>query len=198
VKRHTFRTTHFAAAAAFLCTLLLPAALGAPPASAADTRVISLNDETTTLVSVPLLPALTDVTLVSVPALPGATSGSKLINGLLGGTVQVGRFTLVVPPLAFSGQATISINVPDPTQMKVQLSISPASANNFRLPVVLISNVSGANVPLISTLETVWFDELAGVWRPVAGSSVNVLGLTVYAPLYHFSTYGVHDGKAGW
>jgi hypothetical protein len=100
--------------------------------------------------------------------------------------------------LAFSGQATISINVPDPTEMRVQLSISPASANNFRLPVTLISNVSGANVPLVSTLETVWFDELAGVWRPVPGSSVNVLGLTVYAPLYHFSTYGVHDGKAGW
>jgi hypothetical protein len=27
---------------------------------------------------------------------------------------------------------------------------------------------------------------------------VNVAGLTVYAPLFHFSTYGINDGKAGW
>ena len=194
MKRDSFSSSQFTAAAAFILTLLLPAALGAPPVSAADTRVVSIDDEAST---VPLDPALAEVKLVDVPALPGPTSGSKLINGLLGGTLQVGRFTLVVPPLAFSGSATIRINVPDASQMKVELNISPASANHFRLPVVLSSNVAGADTPLISKLETVWFDELAGVWRPVPGSAVNVTGLTVYAPLYHFSTYGV-QGKAGW
>lgn len=190
MKRDSFSPSQFTAAAAFALTLLLPATLGAPPVSADGTRVISVDEE-------PLVPVLEEPKLVDVPALPGPTSGSKLINGLLGGTLQVGRFTLVVPPLAFSGSATISINVPDASQMKVELNIFPASANHFRLPVVLSSNVSGAVLPLISELETVWFDELAGVWRPVPGSAVNVAGLTVYAPLYHFSTYGV-QGKAGW
>jgi hypothetical protein len=194
VKRHSFSPSQLTAAAAFMLMLLLPTTLITPPVSAADgTRVISVDDEPT----VSLDPVLEESKLVEVPALPGPTSGSKLINGLLGGTLQVGRFTLVVPPLAFSGSATISINVPDPSQMKVELNIWPASANHFRLPVVLSSNVAGVDVSLISKLETVWWDEEDGKWCPVNGSAVNVAGLTVYAPLYHFSTYGV-QGKAGW
>jgi hypothetical protein len=155
-------------------------------------RVIDQN------LSLPLLPIVQDVQIITVPVVPGPTEGSVTIDGLLGGTLHVGRFTLVVPPAALRQRATITMRIPDPSTMRVELSISPASANNFLVPVTLMSNVAGTDVPLVSKLQTVWYDELKGVWRPVPGSAVNVAGLQVYAPLFHFSTYGINDGKAGW
>jgi len=181
------------------CSVFAPltsATAGSAPNISSDDvpneRVIDQN------LSLPLLPAVQDVQLITVPAVPGPTEGSVTLAALLGGTLSVGRFTLIVPPAALRQRATITMRVPDPSTMRVELSISPASANNFRVPLTLVSNVSGTDVPVVSKLQTVWFDELNGVWRPVPGSAVNVAGLTVYAPLFHFSTYGINDGKAGW
>ena len=139
--------------------------------------------------------------LVVVPALcgSGALNGSAKINGDRGGSLSVGRFTVSVPPHVIAGDATISISVPDQSILQCSLNITPASDNHFSVPVVLTTSYDGADVADPTSLLEVWFDESAGVWRPVPGSGINTTNQTVTAPLAHFSMYGVaRGGKAGW
>ncbi len=137
-------------------------------------------------------------TMVEVTPLPGPTSGSAIIVGTLGGTLKVGRFALSVPAGAISGTVQISIAVPDPSRMECQLSIWPASANGFKLPVGLACDVTGGNFKDELDLLCAWRDGRDSGWKPIETSTVNLLNHTVYAPLYHFSNYGVFEGKAGW
>jgi hypothetical protein len=125
-------------------------------------------------------------------------AGSVSIDGAVGGLVSVGRFTLVIPPGAFEGLATVSITVPDSAEVLCQLGIDPPTANHFAVPVTLRSDCSGTNALVASQLMQLWFDEDAGVWRQVPGSTSDVVNLDVVAPLWHFSDYGVTEGKAGW
>lgn len=125
-------------------------------------------------------------------------SGEAMIDGAIGGTLQVGRFTLTVPPGAFAGTATVSIFIPDQSVVHCQLGISPASANGFAVPVTLRSDCSGTIVLDPAQLAELWFDEAAQVWRQVPGANVDIVNTDVIAPLHHFSDYGVVDGKAGW
>lgn len=69
-------------------------------------------------------------------------TSTKRIYGAIGGTVSVGSFTVVVPPMAVSGMATVKVTQPDPTKPYVSLEISPASANKFRVPVFLVANAA--------------------------------------------------------
>ena len=138
-------------------------------------------------------------TLVVVPALStGSIAGSKLVSGARADSLIVGRFKLRIPAGAISGSATVSITVPDPTVLQCDLSINPGTANHFTSPVTLSSDFTGAVVADPTTLVEVWFDEAAQVWRVVPGSSVDVANSRVVAPLSHFSSYGVAQGKAGW
>lgn len=139
------------------------------------------------------------------PAAPAAmtttesATSTRVINGLLGGTVRAGDFTVVFPPLAFTGKATVTVSQPDLTSPVVDLHISPASANRFRVPVQLIARASKVDPQLLSVTCLSYFNPSTNRWEPVAGSTVNVLSLTVQAPLWHFSRYRVESGgKAGW
>lgn len=139
----------------------------------------------------------------TAPAGPTAgvvsATSSKTINGLLGGTIAAGDFTVIVPPGAFLGTATITVNQPDVTKLQVNLGISPASMNHFLLPVLLVANASSMNPQLLSVAFISWYNPATGQWVPVAGSNVSLLNLTVSAPLFHFSTYRVDtQSKAGW
>ena len=132
-------------------------------------------------------------------------SGSAVIDGAAGGQFNVGRFTLIVPPGAFAGTATLSITVPDTAVIYCELGIEPPTLNHFSVPVTLRSDCSGTNADLASRLVQLWYDESAGVWRPVPGSAPDVVNFDVIAPLQHFSIYGiiedvlgVVEGKAGW
>jgi hypothetical protein len=155
--------------------------------------------------------------MASNPSTPVATGGSQELLGLdgllgtsttttstktlsaLGGTISAGDFTLVVPPLALPQTATITVRQPDPTKPVVELSISPASANRFLVPVLLTGNASKMDRSLISVACISWYNPSTGNWEPVSGSTVSVATLTVSAPLSHFSTYRVESGgKAGW
>lgn len=119
--------------------------------------------------------------------------------GLLGGIVSAGNFSLVVPPGALTTTAQITVSQPDPAHPVVNLSIAPASANRFLLPVVLTANASSMNPSLLSVAYMSWYDPSTGKWVKVAGSSVSLATLSVSAPLWHFSTYRVESGgKAGW
>lgn len=135
--------------------------------------------------------------VVPVASSTGPLNGYAQISGDKGGTLTVGRFTLQVPAHAFSGTATVGIQVPDQAVLQCNLSISPAGANAFAVPVTLTSDYSGGNVVDPNTLVEVWFDGSAGLWRQVPGSSVDTTQQVVHAPLSHFSSYGVAS-KAGW
>jgi hypothetical protein len=118
------------------------------------------------------------------------------IDGALGGSVRLGRFTLTVPPGAYYGKATITIAVPNRSKVACSLSISPASANGFSLPIVLTMKTKGCNTT--EPLAAGYFDPALGRWTRVAGAYQDADSKDVIAPLYHFSVYGALPGRAGW
>ncbi|HET7224824.1 MAG TPA: hypothetical protein VFK69_03830 [Candidatus Eisenbacteria bacterium] len=132
------------------------------------------------------------------PVLSTQTSASKTIVGALGGVVQVGRYTLLVPPGAIRGTAVVTVNVPDPAVMRCDLSISPASANGFTVPVVLVANVIGVTDLDPSSLATLWFDPQQGCWVTMPSSVFDAELQVLRTPLWHFSSYGTTGGRAGW
>lgn len=128
----------------------------------------------------------------------GVSTNSKEIDGAKGGTLGCGNFKLIVPAGAYAGKATLTIVVPDAGVMRCQLNISPASANNFAVPVQLVSDCSASLNLDTSNLQTLWFNEFTARWVPVPGSVVTSSNSTITTPLMHFSDYGVVDSKAGW
>ena len=119
--------------------------------------------------------------------------------GPLGGTVSAGNFKVVIPPGALTTTATIRVSQPDPAKPVVNLSISPASANKFLLPVLLVADAAPMDRSLLSVAYVGYYNPETGAWERVESSVVSVATLSVSAPLWHFSTYRVESGgKAGW
>ena len=127
-----------------------------------------------------------------------SSTNSKDIDGSKGGSIDNGRFTLIVPPGAFTGIATVTILVPNPTVMQCQLTITPPEANHFAIPVQLVADCHDASQLNVSSLATLWYDELNQRWTLVNGSVISIPNSTITTPLMHFSYYGIFDGKAGW
>jgi hypothetical protein len=126
-----------------------------------------------------------------------ATS-SKTVYGVAGGQVSAGNFTVVIPPLAISGTATVTVTQPDASKPYVSLRIFPASANKFRVPVTLIANAAPMSTEKLALAYISWFNPSTRRWEPMA-SKVNLESRTVMCPLRHFSNYAVESGgKAGW
>jgi len=128
-----------------------------------------------------------------------SVSRSVYLRAALGGVVHAGNFTVVVPPLALPDDAIVTVRQPDLNKPVVELTVTPEDRNAFRLPVLLVADVSPMDSPLVSVSYLSWWNPVASKWEPVAGSQVDVAGLRVTAPLMHFSTYRVEsNGKAGW
>lgn len=128
----------------------------------------------------------------------GVTS-SVHVNALAGGTVSAGRMTVVIPPGALYGNATVTLTQPDTAQLVTELHISPESLNHFALPVILTMRTAGLlSLDVLQSSRIEWFNPATSQWVPVPGSLVNVAGLSLQAPLWHFSTYRATGGKAGW
>lgn len=143
---------------------------------------------------------VTDDAPADVLGLGGGTTTTKTVNiGILGGIVSVGDFTVVFPPGALTRTATVTVSQPDLARPVVNLSISPASANRFLLPVLLTAKANRMDPPLLSVACISYYNPTTQKWEDLPGSSVSLLNLTVSAPLWHFSTYRVSSGgKAGW
>ena len=151
----------------------------------------------------------TEPTFVRVEAVAVDTAGQPLpvdasvvtvvVNGETGGGLVNGRFQLVVPPGAWSGDAKLTMSVPDPAVLECSLAIDPPEANHFKVPVLIIGHWQSP-VGAVSTdgMLFVWKDDMTGQWKPVDGSSSDRSAGMVEAPLSHFSTYGVTQSKAGW
>lgn len=138
---------------------------------------------------------------------PARKTVSARISGLLGGKMQCGRFFLVVEPLSFLGDGTITMSTIDSTIMICDVEISPASLNGFRKPVKLALDTTGLNVACDS-LTMYWYDPDRKDWVDMhveteLEDDPAFLGLPfpsnmkgIAATLEHFSRYG--GGKAGW
>jgi hypothetical protein len=122
-----------------------------------------------------------------------SASASAKIDGRKGGSLRCERFSILVPPGAYSGTATITMYLPNKDVLACDLSISPSSANNFVVPVQLGVDLKGMNVDP-STVVIYWYNPTTLTWvsqLTMASSSPAVTAL-----LSHFSTYAA--GKAGW
>jgi len=120
-------------------------------------------------------------------------SDSLVVDGLVGGTLTVGSFRVIVPPDAIKGRATITITQPDPSVLKCDLAISPPSANQFLLPVTLAAKLPSSSLLSVDTM--LWYDPSAKLWRYIATTS-DAVTCELHSPLWHFSQYGA--GRAGW
>ncbi|HKQ57090.1 MAG TPA: hypothetical protein VJY35_04410 [Candidatus Eisenbacteria bacterium] len=132
------------------------------------------------------------------PGEPVEVSSTRQIHGFAGGTVSAGNFTVVIPPLAVAGNATVKVTQPDASKPYVKLEIFPAAANKFRVPVTLVAHASPMGDVKLQSAYISWFNPATGKWERIA-SSVSLETHTVTATLKHFSEYAVEvDGKAGW
>jgi len=128
-----------------------------------------------------------------------STTTKTVVVGPLGGVISVGDFTLVIPPLALTQTATVTVSQPNLAHPIVNLSITPASANHFLLPVLLVASVKRLDPALLSIVTISYYNPATARWEAVPGVSFSLLDITLTAPLSHFSTYGVTaGGKAGW
>lgn len=123
---------------------------------------------------------------------------SKLVNGSQGASVKSGKWLLEIPAGAIGGSATVTLSevVGSDGAPTIELGISDPSLNNFSTPVWLSYKGTGQNSDRIF-----WWDPAGQVWREVPGQLVallDALGYEVKAPLFHFSTYSVKGGRAGW
>jgi len=127
-----------------------------------------------------------------------SANSKTVVIGILGGVVSVGDFTVLFPPAALTQRATVTVTQPDLNHPVVSLSISPASANHFLLPVLMTANAQRMDKALLSVACISYYNPTTGKWEDL-GSTVSILDLTVSTPLWHFSTYRVSsEGKAGW
>ena len=123
------------------------------------------------------------------------------IVGDVGGTLTNGRWRVVVPPGAISGNAQISLGVLSNLSPSCQLGITPADKNHFSKPVILTADCSSVPSDVLRSYAIFWYNPATATWVPVAGSTVDLTKKTVSAPLQHFSAYAVGPcvgGKAGW
>ena len=126
--------------------------------------------------------------------LPSATLlVSKTVNGLLGGVITAGDWTVKIPAGSFSGIGIITVRVPDQGVRKCELEIFPSLLNSFRVPVTLSCRLPDAAAA--SDYVMMWWDPSTKTWKTIA-STTSTVTLTCDASLPHFSTYGC--GKAGW
>jgi hypothetical protein len=164
-----------------------------------------------TLPTAPTAPSSSDVATTSTSATPSEVLGLESLLGastattttrqigILGGIVSAGNFTVVIPAGALLRTATVTVSQPDPARPVVSLGIAPSSANKFLLPVLLVANAKSMDRTLLSVAYLSYYNPSTGRWERVSGSQVDLLGLTVSAPLWHFSVYRVESGgKAGW
>ena len=141
--------------------------------------------------------ALSDI--VNAPYGTAGVTSSVRVNALVGATISAGRMTVVIPPGALLGNATITVTQPDTAKLVTELHISPESLNHFMVPVTLTMRTGGLlSLDVLQNSRIEWFNPTTGQWVAVPGSLVNVAGLSLQAPLWHFSTYRATGGKAGW
>jgi hypothetical protein len=138
----------------------------------------------------PVIPPIGTVLDTVIRSLP--------IHNGVGGAVENGKFLVTIPTGAIRGDAEVKVIVPDSTQLRCFLEITPPEANGFEIPVTLSINPVGQAHP--ERLGIAWFNPATREWEPV-DSQFNPATGRVEAQLPHFSEYRVQEAlrsKAGW
>lgn len=156
-------------------------------------------DSPSAMLAAPIVddPTASPITQTEPSATVQGAEASRLINPLVGGTVRAGQFRVIVPPGALRMAATVTVKQADLTRKEVQLEVTPASANGFLVPVLLVADCADMSSRLLSLQTIYWWNPATSRWQGVAGVQINLLNKSISVPLWHFSTYKV-DGKAGW
>ncbi len=118
---------------------------------------------------------------------------SGTVDGLLGGVIRNGDWTVKIPAGSFSGVGLVTVTVPDPGVRSCELSIVPSLLNTFRVPVTLSCRLQSADE--VRDYKMMWWDPSAKTWNLIS-STTSAATMSCDAPLPHFSTYSC--GKAGW
>jgi hypothetical protein len=162
------------------------------PSASAPRLVLETTGGTATFETAPEMnPDGTPV--LSADAVTRQLTTSAVVDGAVGGALKCGRFVLKVPPGAFDGKGTITMNVPDSEIAFVDLSISGVP-NQFKTGVALSYDPTGLN--LTDPITIYWFDTTAQDWVDLhARTNLLPTGYPTVL-LGHFSPYG--GGKAGW
>jgi hypothetical protein len=116
------------------------------------------------------------------------------VNGLVGGVLKNGDWTVKIPAGAFSGIGVVTITVPDPGVRSCDLNIVPSMLNSFRVPVTLSCRLQSTTE--VATYGIQWWDPSAKTWKSLP-STTSATTMSCDATLPHFSTYRC-GGKAGW
>ena len=120
--------------------------------------------------------------------------------GSLGGSLDNGRWHVVLPPGAVDGNATIALGVANSTSPDCKLEIWPSDRNHFSVPATLIVDCRNVASDQLSNYAIYWFDPSAKQWVELSGSQVSLADKTVSVQILHFSQYcaGPSGGRAGW
>ena len=118
---------------------------------------------------------------------------SGTVNGLLGGVLRNGDWTVKIPAGSFSGVGVVTVTVPDPSVRSCELSIVPSLLNSFRVPVTLTCRLQSTDE--VRDYRMMWWDPATKTWTLIP-STTSATTMSCDASLPHFSTY--RCGKAGW
>ena len=121
---------------------------------------------------------------------------SAVIDGSIGGTLQVASWTLVVPPGAFAGSATVTATASGLANQIIALGITPDALNHFMVPVKLQYRKVAVNEN-VDGEAIYWWNPDTRAWEVVPNQTDIAAAGTILAPLSHFSYYCV-GSKAGW
>jgi hypothetical protein len=92
---------------------------------------------------------------------PGATAAlSVAANGE--GSVTVGRFSLKVHKNSLRRAASITLTVASPDAMQVEITVTPAEANDFQVPIELVADLSDRPDLNLDNQTLYWWD---GDWQ---------------------------------
>lgn len=130
-----------------------------------------------------------------VSGLSPADSLVGTIDGGLGGRLENAFVRLDIPRGAFRGSARVSVHFPDAQHLVAELSIEPATLNQFAQPVEL--RLRTGTCVKSGEAGSYWWDPLLSQWFGLKGGVYDVHGDEVRVKLLHFSKYVVGT-KAGW
>jgi len=126
---------------------------------------------------------------------PIPVQGSATIHGKTGGTLAVGDFTLVIPPGAFRGNATITLRQSNPQLKRVEIEVEPASKNDFLASATLTADLSGWTRAEVRRASLWCVDPATGTFNPVSNATVDLEQRQVRASFARLSTSEV---KPSW
>jgi len=120
--------------------------------------------------------------------------------GSLGGSLNNGRWHVVVPAGAVDGNATIALGVPNTSSPDCKLEIWPSDKNHFSKAATLTVDCRNVASAQLANYAIYWLNPTTNQWVELSGSQVNLANKTVSVPILHFSQYSVgpSGGKAGW